>query len=81
MGPARLMLRSDHPILELLVLSTAPFSLGRNRRTRDLTGRHTLVLLPLAHILEIIDSSVVVVLARKDDGVQIAGVDIGNGMV
>lgn len=88
MLPLRLMEMSDQPILELLVRSTGQRQ-GQSQtqywhyRLRDGTRREcclTFVVLPLVDTLKVVDPSVVVVLARKDNSVEIAGVGIGNGV-
>lgn len=40
----------------------------------------TLVLVPVIHVGEVEDSSIVVVLAGKDDVVEVGGMSIGNWM-
>lgn len=54
------------------------------RQARSLTqkveGHLTLVVLPLLDIFEVVYSGIVVVLARKDDSIDIPRVRIGDGM-
>ena len=60
---------------------------GADQRDADIRPAHPrelgavkLVLLPLVDALEVVDSCVVVVLAREDDAVHIAGVIVGDGV-
>lgn len=41
-------------------------------------GSPTLVLVPVLNIGKVMDSGIVVVLSREDDGVQIARMSVGN---
>lgn len=77
MGPERLMLMSDQPILEFLVRSTAKPSVPRQKFGGTSL---TLVVLPLLNILKVKDTGIVVVLAGKDDVVEISRVSVGNGV-
>lgn len=40
----------------------------------------TLVLIPVSDIVEVVYASVIVVLPREEDVVEVAGMSIGNGM-
>jgi hypothetical protein len=72
------MLISDQPILEDLVRSTKKSSISGIRKAD--TVRLTLVVIPLFDILKVVDPCIVVVLAGKQYGVEIARVSVGNGV-
>lgn len=81
MGPVRLILMSDQPILELVVRSTTTVSLCRPLQLRGFSGSRsklTLVVLPFVHVLKVINTSIVVVLTREDNSIQVARVGISN---
>jgi hypothetical protein len=40
----------------------------------------TLVLIPVSDIVEVVDASVIVILPREEDVVEVAGMSVGNGM-
>ena len=42
--------------------------------------RHTLVVLPFLNVFKVIDSSIVVILAGKHNGIKVARVSIGDGV-
>ncbi len=78
-GPDRLMLISDQPILELLVRSTAPQS-DYQVGDAGISGTLTRVVLPFLDILKVVQPGVVVVLAFEDGLIDTVGVDVSNGM-
>lgn len=71
---------SDQPIRELLVRSTARVSTSKYNEMRGEKQNLTFVVLPLVNILKVVDTGVVVVLAREDNIVQVLRVGIGNGV-
>jgi hypothetical protein len=78
MGPDRLMLMSDQPILELFVRSTVGVSalIIQSYSAVYLT----LVVLPGLHIFEVVDPGIVVVLAWEYNCIHVSGMCISNRM-
>lgn len=77
MGPCMLRETSDQPMRELLVRST------RDRLAESQVAAGiglTLILVPITNVLEIVNSSVVVVLPREDDRIKVPRMSIRNRM-
>lgn len=78
MGPSRLRLTSDQPILELFVRST-----GLRKHHVEaglLQARQTFVLVPILDIIKVHDSDIIVILAGEDNSVQVERMCVRNRM-
>lgn len=80
MGPFIDKATSDQPILELLVRSTMHIISTFRLEALEMKDDLTLILIPVSNISKVENSSVVVVLTREDDVVDISRVSICNWM-